>query len=182
MPNQLRLTFPAGSRRVRLIGPATAGGPAVAFHPPPAGEDGPPVAAPVAATKPPPDADDRRIEDLGGRIVAAVEALRTERKRADEQRVGEWRRAAVELGVAIASKLVHDHVTGGEFAVESLVRDMVGQLGDPPTVTVQLNPDDLALLTARLAGRPLLTNGEAALTADPALGRGSCRVEANGQT
>jgi flagellar biosynthesis/type III secretory pathway protein FliH len=114
---------------------------------------------------------------------SAVEDLRREWRRTDEQRIGEWRRAAVELALAVATRLLHERITDGEFAVEALVRDMLGQFAGPPPVTVRLNPADLALLATRLDGRPLVPEGTPGptLAADPGLGRGSCRLEAGGQ-
>jgi flagellar biosynthesis/type III secretory pathway protein FliH len=95
-----------------------------------------------------------------------------------DRRRDEWQRAAVELAVTLATRLVHDEVQGGRFAVENLVKSMVEQLPPGEPVRVALHPDDLALLQSRLGDRPLTEGKEVRLAADSTLGRADCRVEA----
>src|SRR5262249_12633780 len=76
------------------------------------------------------------------------------------------------------ARLLHDRISAGDFAIELLVREMIGQLNTDEPITVSLHPDDLELLQRRLDGRPLLEGDERVrLVADVALGRGGCRVE-----
>src|SRR5205823_1721731 len=128
-------------------------------------------------------ADRRLLEALRDRLSAGVDQLRKQWQDDAARRLGESRRVAVELAVTIAAKLLHREITTGAFPVEAMVRDMLGQLDGEQPVTVRLNPEDLALLGRRLEGRPLLPDGSAEprLVADPALGRGDCRVEADGR-
>ena len=97
-----------------------------------------------------------------------------------EQRRAEMQRVAVELAVTIASKLIHEKIEAGEFALESLVRQTIVRLEPNQPVTVRLHPADITLLEKRLgSSHPLLPNGpEASLLPDPGLERGACRAEA----
>ena len=121
-------------------------------------------------------ADRQLIEGLRDRLMAAARELQEQHR----QRVHDWRQAAVELALAVAAKLLHREVLAGEFAVEEVVRDMVGQLGEGDLpLTIRLHPEDLALLQRRLGGKPLLPErpGVPRLAADDALHRGDCRIE-----
>lgn len=120
-------------------------------------------------------AEDRaRIERALTALAAKVETLQESRRR--DWR--DWQRGAVELAVTLASRLLHDRLTAGDFPVESLVGELLGQVGGVGPVVVHLHPEDLALLQSRFGDRPL-TEGQENLTIvpDPALGRGDCRVE-----
>jgi flagellar biosynthesis/type III secretory pathway protein FliH len=167
MPTEFRLQLPKPPRRVTI-----ADAVAQPLEPKPNS----PAAVPART-----DGDRQFVEQLVGRVIAAVGDVRRERRQADEQRLSEWRRVAVELGLTIATKLLHEKITAGEFALEALVRDMAAQFNGPPPITVRLHPDDLAVLRQRLGGSPLLADAESVLVADPALGRGNCRIEAGGQ-
>jgi flagellar assembly protein FliH len=108
-------------------------------------------------------------------LTDAVQGLEAQQR----QRLGELQRMAIELSVAIASRLVHETLQVGDFAVEALVRKAVAKLEARGVVTVRLNPEDVALLEQRLKGQPLLPeNADVHLVADPALARGNCRAEA----
>jgi flagellar assembly protein FliH len=95
------------------------------------------------------------------------------------QRLGEMQQAAVELAMAVASRLIHDKLEGGEIAVEKLVLQVLDRLGTQQGVKVYLHPADLALLEkkAATAGGGLGTGIEVQLLADPTVGRGGCRAE-----
>lgn len=60
--------------------------------------------------------------------------------------------------------------------MEAKVRDMLAQAGDDPA-TVHLHPADLDVLQARLGGPLVPGRDDPRFVADPALGRGDCRVE-----
>jgi flagellar biosynthesis/type III secretory pathway protein FliH len=119
-------------------------------------------------------ADRGRIEAVLGQIASAVADVRQDRK----SRIQEWQRAAVELALTIATRLLHERVVTNEFPVDAKVRDMIAQLGADVPVTVGLNPADLKLLTDRLGGEPLAADrDDPRFVADPALDRGAVRVE-----
>jgi flagellar biosynthesis/type III secretory pathway protein FliH len=112
-----------------------------------------------------------QIEAVGARIQAAL-------RQYTEQRAGEfddWRRAAVELAVAIAARVLRRAIDAGEFPIEQIVHEMIGPLVGSAEVSIYLNPRDLRALENRLGDQP--PAGALRLVADPALGRGDCRVE-----
>ena len=118
--------------------------------------------------------DRERLEALFREVRRSVGELRQDRT----ARLAEWQRAAIELAMTIATRLLHERVASGAFAIETKVRDMIAQLGEDSPVAVRLNPDDLKLLKARLGDEPLAPeHGDPRLLPDPALGRGDCRVE-----
>src|SRR5262245_43666384 len=63
------------------------------------------------------DADRERIEHLFTRVVGAVGELRE----SQAARLAEWQRAAVELAMTIATRLLHERVMAGEFPMEAKV-------------------------------------------------------------
>ncbi len=153
--------------------------------PPVAAPSPEPVAPPPPAVPDPREAEfERRVREERSAIRGVLDALSAAARRVAEEdgaRVAELRRAAVELAVTIATRLVHDRVAAGEFAVEAVVREAAELLGPRGPFTVRLHPDDLALLESRLGGATVFAgDAEVRLVADPAPGRGGCRVEAPG--
>jgi flagellar biosynthesis/type III secretory pathway protein FliH len=121
-----------------------------------------------------PDYDGERVEAA----LAGVRDAVGEYRKDQAGRLRDWQRAAVELALTIATRLLHERVASGEFPMEAKVRDMVAQLGEDAAVTVRLNPADLAVLASRLAGGPLTEGADdPKFVPDDALGRGECRVE-----
>ncbi len=113
------------------------------------------------------------IERTLGAMTREITALEAWRR---EEAEG-WKRAAAELGVAIAARILHTRISAGDFPAEEVVREMVGQAGPGP-LAVYLHPEDLELLRSRVGGGPLTDEpGRITLRGDPALGRGDCRVE-----
>jgi len=97
-----------------------------------------------------------------------------------QEHLEEMQRLAVELAVAIASRLLHDQIQSGDYPVETLVRKVVERLDTPQPVTVFLHPADLALLKQRLGeGRTIFPeSAEVQLRSDAALARGDVRAQA----
>jgi flagellar biosynthesis/type III secretory pathway protein FliH len=87
---------------------------------------------------------------------------------------------AVELGVAIAARLVHEAIAADAYGIESLVRGAIERLHGKHAATVHLHPDDLALLERRLGGDHVALHADMPVQfrADANLGRGSCKVQA----
>jgi flagellar biosynthesis/type III secretory pathway protein FliH len=110
-------------------------------------------------------------------VSAGVKNLREEH----DTRLQQWQRAAVEMAMTTAARLLHERIASGEFPIEAKVRDMIAQLGEDVPVVVRLNPLDLDLLMARLgrSGDDSLVTGAGAprFAADSALNRGECQVE-----
>jgi flagellar biosynthesis/type III secretory pathway protein FliH len=119
-------------------------------------------------------ADREHLESVLGQVRAAVDELRQDR----ESRLQEWQRAAIELAMTIAARLLHDRIVSGDFPIDAKVRDMIAQLGEDVPVSVRLNPADLELLKNRLGSEPLSPNrDDPRFVPDPALNRGACQVE-----
>ncbi|MEO2089224.1 MAG: FliH/SctL family protein [Gemmataceae bacterium] len=153
----------------------------------------PPVSAPTEGGVnhlPPPPADtptvvksqiDARLAEERAAVEAVLAAVRgatADLRRQHADRLQEWQRAAVELGLAIAAKLLHERVTQDDYPVDEIVRQMAGRMVDDEVVTVRMNPTDLALLERRMDGQPLFPDrDDPALVADPTLGRAECRIE-----
>jgi flagellar biosynthesis/type III secretory pathway protein FliH len=116
-------------------------------------------------------------------LAALNEAVQQIQKR-DQQRLAEFQRATIDLAVAIASRLVHRKLTAGEFGLETLVGQLVAELGTATSITAYLHPEDLALLKQRLEGNApsTLAPGIVDLAADTSLRRGDCRVQTDDVT
>jgi flagellar biosynthesis/type III secretory pathway protein FliH len=141
-----------------------------------------PVAPEVQRASAPPPEDPRAEQERQAvklvleRLTDAASAL----QRQQREGLDELRRAAVELAVAVASRLVKDCVEAGNFAVEARVRQVLERLDVSQPVTIFLHPEDLVLLEKRLGeNRGLLAEGlDLRLAADASLHRGDCRAEA----
>jgi flagellar biosynthesis/type III secretory pathway protein FliH len=144
-----------------------------------------PIPAPPEPTPPAPDlwvteigaqlaADRKTIEQTLEAVRQAVADLQHEHT----ERLREWQKAAVELALTIATKLLYERVTADQFPVEAMIRDMAAQMHEDEIVTIRLNPADLAVLEKRLDGEPLLPGlGDPQLIPDPNLARGECRAD-----
>jgi flagellar assembly protein FliH len=142
-------------------------------------DEPPPPAPPPPAPSP---EDLARAEAERQALASALTALRSAAARLgarEAQLLGEMRRAAVELAVAVAGRLLRDRALAGQLSIEATVREAVDRLPSRATrdrpVCVHLHPDDLAAVRARAAGEEL---AGLELRADPALARGSCLAEA----
>jgi flagellar biosynthesis/type III secretory pathway protein FliH len=153
--------------------------------PSPTQMDSPPT--PVSPSAPVPTTD-FWVTEIGSQLAAdrkAIEAtLSAVRAGVDElkqqhiDRLRDWQKAAVELALSIAAKMLHERVTADEFPIEAMIQDMAGEMHEDEVVTVRLNPRDLQLLEQRLDGHPLFPGlGDPKLIADSTLGRAECRVE-----
>ena len=110
------------------------------------------------------------LKNLSDRIGALDERHR--------QRLDEWQRAAVELAIAIASRLVHDTIQAGAMPIEEVVREAAVRLKPDQPISIHLHPADHVLLRKRLGDKPLFPDRTNVVVADDAvLGRGDCRVE-----
>lgn len=92
----------------------------------------------------------------------------------------EMQQAAVELAISVASRLVHEKIEAGDFAVEELVSQLLKRCEGRGPAVVRLHPADLKLLEQRTQGKPppWLDQKTYTLTADGSLERGDCRLEA----
>ena len=114
-------------------------------------------------------------------IEATLSAVRTgvnELRKQHTERLADWQKAAVELALTLAAKVLHERVTADEFPIDAMIRDMAGEMHEDEIISIRLNPRDLQLLEQRLDGEPLFPGlTDPKLVADHTLGRAECRVE-----
>lgn len=117
------------------------------------------------------------------RIELALTALREQLDSAIAHRnenLGSLQRAAIELATVMATRLLHTKIEAGSFPIEDKIRDMAEHLGMQSPLSIHLNPADIELLEARIAGAPLFPGErDPRIMPDPQLPRGGCRVESN---
>ena len=120
-------------------------------------------------------------EEIGllERLLANFDELTSDLHSQQRQRLAEMQRVAVEVAVAVASRLIHQRIEAGDVAVQSLVRQVAERLESRETLTVYLHPADLALLEQQAGDCQRLIPGEGSLKliADASLNRGDCRAE-----
>lgn len=119
-------------------------------------------------------ADRKAIASTLAAVREAADAVRLQHA----ERLHDWQKAAVELALTIAARILHERVTAEDFPIETMVRDMAAEMADDELVCVRLNPRDLQLLERRLDGEPLFPGqAEPRVIADATLGRAECRME-----
>jgi|SRR5947209_8095768 len=115
-----------------------------------------------------------QMRKLLSRLAARIEQLS-----AAQPSVEELQHAAIELGTAIASRLVFHQIAAGAFGIEQLVRGALEQLHTKHAAVVHLHPDDLALLQERLGDLATLhAEQPVQWRADASQARGDCKVQA----
>lgn len=111
----------------------------------------------------------------------AVRELKHSTKQVQSQLNGlmlQLQEAAVEIGHAVATKLLFQQIDSGTYPIADLVHEVIGRLDTTSNVVVRLHPDDLTSVQA------LPTIGEdgsenpVRLIADSTLQRGDCRAKA----
>lgn len=113
------------------------------------------------------------------RVLLQLGEVAAELQAHGRQRLQEMQQVAVELAIAIASRLIHERVEANEFGIEQLVQQAVEQLKTTQPVTVFLHPLDLELLHKRLGPVPLeeLVDNKTRLLSDATVQRGNCLAE-----
>lgn len=86
--------------------------------------------------------------------------------------------AAVELGHAVATKMLFQQIDSGNFPVADLVHEVIGRLDTTQNVVVKLHPDDLALIQELPKIGDDEQEGRVRLVGDSSLARGDCRAKA----
>jgi hypothetical protein len=126
-------------------------------------------------------ADERERDREAFRTLLAdlAEQVRQHRDQ-DRPPLDALRVLAIELGVAIAARLIHEKIADDAFGIESLVRGAIERLPGQHAAFVYLHPDDLALLEGRLGEDAVAPGADVPvqLRADASLGRGNCKVQA----
>jgi flagellar assembly protein FliH len=179
------LPFSNASTAPSAVAPATA--PAVAV--PPA------TSSPVDASPHPPDlaaverdafakgfaqgeragaeAAARRGEAMLRRLTQSLEEVAALRA----QVIHDTEHQMVQLALAIARRIVHREVTLDHDVLVAIARVAMDRLGDTTQLTVRLNPEDHAAVTA--SGAEQWTRGHVNVVADARLPRGGCRIESD---
>ena len=97
------------------------------------------------------------------------------------QNLRELQDLAVEIGIAVASRVVHEAIESGQFNVHALVQQAIDRCAVHTAGRVWLHPADVALLHQRLTAEPATGWSGIEILEDPSLARGSCRVESPDQ-
>jgi flagellar assembly protein FliH len=124
------------------------------------------------------EAEQRILADVGARLGAAVEALRT----TSERLASEARADALEVGFLIARRILESELATSPEPLVSLVRSTIRRLGEARKMVVKLSPPDAEAVNAVLAARgaaavTTVTTAQIEVMADAALERGDCMVE-----
>jgi flagellar biosynthesis/type III secretory pathway protein FliH len=113
------------------------------------------------------------LADLG----RVVEKLRTRERAA----IDDVAQAAVELGIAVAERLVNGEIAADRQRLDRIVRDALERMTPARTLTVRGHADDLALLERQLTEQGELAASRSELTfrTEKACGRGQLKIEAD---
>jgi flagellar assembly protein FliH len=141
-------------------------------------------AAPALPTPPGPPQSGREVDpapdweivkQLLTRLTESADHLQGQQRHT----LDELRRLAVELGMAIARRLVHEKIAADEFGIETLVRSAIERLQTDQPVVIRLNPKDIELLEHKLSGEwnTLHASASVRVVPDAGLARGDCRAQ-----
>lgn len=119
---------------------------------------------------------DEQLSILLADIQRSIEELHSQRRSSLE----EMQRVAVELSIAVASRLVHEKISADDYSVEDTIGRVIDKMNPDGPLQVSLHPSDFALLKERTEKTtPSWQELHAVKFAtDPSLQRGSCRVSA----
>jgi flagellar assembly protein FliH len=108
-------------------------------------------------------------------MTAAAEALVIERDRW----LTEWETTAVRLAGAIAEKVIKQRIGLDPGATRAMIREALKLATGSPRIKLRLHPDDVVQMGSLAAETEatLSACGEAQVTADATLSRGSCVIE-----
>jgi len=95
--------------------------------------------------------------------------------RVRDQMIRQTEKQMVQLALAVARRVVHREVSVDPTAMLTMMRVVLERVSDAARVSVRLNPADHQAVTAALADSP--TSDQVAVTADPRVPRGGCKVE-----
>jgi flagellar biosynthesis/type III secretory pathway protein FliH len=139
----------------------------------------PPAAATVTPHQPIPDAETVRQRQAIEDVLQSLRGAAAELQAKHQLLLKSLQKAAVDLAVAVAGRFLHQRLTTGEFAVETLVQQAIERLEPRQAVSVALHPDDLTILEKRLAEEPraALHGRDVKFSADSSVHRGGCKVQ-----
>jgi flagellar assembly protein FliH len=93
------------------------------------------------------------------------------------QVIRDTERQMVQLALAIARRIIHREVSLNHDMLMAIARVAMERLGEGAQLTIRLNPEDHAAVTA--AGAEQWTRAQVAVVADARLPRGGCRIESS---
>jgi flagellar biosynthesis/type III secretory pathway protein FliH len=112
-------------------------------------------------------------------LLSAVRAAADELVAAKAQWLAQWERAALEVATAIAERVIRREVERTPDITLALVKEALELAAGSSDVRLRMHPDDLAALGKRVGQLTdeLTRLGDVKIVADPAIGRGGCRVD-----
>ena len=113
----------------------------------------------------------QEMAGLAKKLVATLDDL----VRVRDQMIRHTEKQMVQLSLAVARRVVHREVSIDPTAMLTMMRVVLERVSDAARVSVRLNPADHQAVTAALADSP--TSDQVAVTADPRVPRGGCKVE-----
>ena len=133
--------------------------------------------APLPALPAPPPVDTSMLRLLMEELNRLVERLRRQHRDAS----AEIAQAAVELGVAVAERVVHVEIQADRQRLDRIIRDALERMTPTTSVRVRGSADDLALLERQLAEHADLQPHRHLLAFHPekGAGRGELKLDAD---
>lgn len=108
----------------------------------------------------------------------AIQEAVQESEQRRQQSLNELQKIAVELALMAAEHVVFRELQHDSLGVEQLIMAAIARIGLPCAATLQLHPEDLALLRNQLGSRAVPWNEQLlTLTADAGVERGGVRLE-----
>jgi flagellar assembly protein FliH len=112
-------------------------------------------------------------------VVSALRQATAELQAAKQTWLAHWESSAVHLASAIAARIIRGELSRQPEITLTLVREALELAAGSPNVRIHLNPQDHKKLgtQVRALTEAMSGIGDAEITADATLERGSCRVE-----
>jgi len=109
--------------------------------------------------------------------IAELQQIAQSNNNRVEVALEELREAAIELAVAVASKLVFEQVDTGTYPIANLVHEVLGQLNHHEPAVVRLHPDDLSILQEQPTISGSGNERDLQFVPDANLSRGDCKAK-----
>jgi flagellar biosynthesis/type III secretory pathway protein FliH len=119
--------------------------------------------------------DSVALRTMLAELGRAVEKLRTQEHAAIEKIA----QTTVELGVALAERLVNAEIASDRQRLDRIVRDALERMTPARTITVRGHADDLGLLQRQLAEQSETAGSAFTFRAEKACERGQVKIEAD---
>lgn len=138
-----------------------------------------PLTLPINRSSRPEPHEDSRLPSALAALQSAADQLNAQR----DQWLEQSQREAVQLGIAIAERLLRRTLNVQPDAVFDLIRSALDWSSSPDHLRVRLHPEDAELVGVATEKRSFEANRDVEFFSDDSLARGDCIVESpNGQT